>query len=68
MNDKEETNPLGVSKFLPPLAAEILVKAAATARLYPEGCKERVAIINNAIRRVKTTFGTFFVQRNRSCK
>ena len=49
MNDKEETNertppptvPLGVSKFLPPLAVQKLVNAAYRAKLFKPGSFDR---------------------------
>lgn len=60
MNDKEETNPLGVSKFLPPLAVQKLVNAAYRAKLFKPGSFDRRREIENAILVVKAQWPKFF--------
>ena len=50
--DKPEVH-LGISNFLPPIAAQILVEAADKARELPEIDLKRAKIISTAIERVR---------------
>lgn len=52
--------PLGVSGFLPRAAANRLVLAAATARMYPEDSFERRRALEDAIVGVKNRWPEYF--------
>lgn len=52
--------PLGVSGFLPRAAANRLVLAAATARMYPEDSFERRRALEDAIVAVKDRWPEYF--------
>ena len=61
MDDKQVPDTeLGVSGFLPPMAAAILVRAASTARQYDEEELERVRTIERAIDEVQRRWPEFF--------
>lgn len=51
---------LGVSNFLPPFAAEILVCAARVARSLPEGSLQRRREIDDAVDMVRKMFPSRF--------
>ena len=52
--------PIGVSTFLPPVAAALLVRAADNARTLPEGSVERTLTINRAVKKVKADWPMYF--------
>lgn len=54
--------PLGVATFLPPAAAEALVRAASAARDLPAGSIDRAKVVADAVKRVKARHGAYFVQ------
>lgn len=66
--DGRAREPLGVSSFLPPCAAQALVRAARKARGLPDGSKERAKVIEEAVCRVKEGYGAFFVQGGHRCQ
>ena len=55
--------PLGVSGFLPRAAADRLVIAAATARMYPEDSFERRRALEDAIVGIKNRWPQYFRQK-----
>lgn len=60
----DKSEPLGVSGFLPPVAALALVRAAEHARDLPVGSLSRAKVVSEAIRKVKAAHGAYFVQRD----
>ena len=56
----EPREPVGVSSFLPRIAAEILVQAAEVARQHPSDSFERRCTLENAIVAVKARWPEFF--------
>lgn len=60
MSTNCEGDDLGLSRLLPAVAAEILARAAADARRYPQGSVDRVRIIDDAILKVKRMFPECF--------
>ena len=60
----DKSEPLGVSGFLPKLAALTLVRAAEHARTLPDGSLARAKVVSEAIRKVKAAHGAYFVQRD----
>lgn len=66
MNDETEKPRLGVSGFLPPLAAATLVRAAEDARQYEQEELERVRIIDDAISEVREKWPQYFAEEGRA--
>ena len=69
MDEKQRPDTeLGVSSFLPPLAAAVLVRAAGYAKLLPEGSVERILTINRAIKSVKAEWPSYFLPTDGGCE
>lgn len=67
MNDEDkEKQPIGVSSFLPAMAAAVLVRAADRARCYEQSDLERVRVIDNAIREVHDRWPDYFTTAGRA--
>lgn len=59
----ESQEPVGISNFLPRIAAEMLVQAAELARQHPIDSFERRRAIEDAIVAVKTRWPAYFRQK-----